>query len=90
MHKDKIREGGAAHLGFLFDAYKPEYFYFEVYELLRKLAQTSLVAFLLPNSAAQIVLTLMLCFVTTVAMEVSSVGIDECRVEGIPFRACRT
>jgi hypothetical protein len=49
--------------GFLFGAYKPEYYFWEVVELLRKLALTSILALISPGTAGQVVVGLLLSFV---------------------------
>jgi hypothetical protein len=57
------------YLQFLFKSYKPAFYWFEVAELIRKLAQTSLIVFFDPGSSQQIITQL---FIT--AFFVSLVG----------------
>ena len=48
-------------LSFLYAAYEPKYWWFEVFETIRKLALTGLLVFLVPGTAAQIVISLAMC-----------------------------
>jgi len=47
-------------VGFLFDDYRPDMYYWEVVELLRKLALTSILALIAPGTAGQVVVGLLL------------------------------
>ena len=49
------------HLNFLVRSYEPELFWFEPFDLLRKLVQTTLVSFLFDGEPTQLVLTMLLC-----------------------------
>jgi len=50
-----------ARLKFLYEAYEPKYFYFEVVESVRRLLLTCVVGFLRPGTAAQILMSIILC-----------------------------
>ncbi|GMH50067.1 hypothetical protein TrRE_jg13386, partial [Triparma retinervis] len=47
-------------LGFLYEQYEPKYYWFEVFETLRKLALTGFLVFMVPGTAAQILLSLII------------------------------
>lgn len=47
-------------VGFLFEEYRPDVYYWEVVELLRKLALTSILALIAPGTAGQVVVGLLL------------------------------
>ena len=48
-------------LSFLYNAYEPRCWWFEVFETVRKLALTGFLVFLKPGTAAQIVMSMVLC-----------------------------
>ena len=48
-------------LAFLYAAYEPKRYYFECFETLRKLALTGFLVFLVPGTAAQIVISMLMC-----------------------------
>jgi hypothetical protein len=52
-----------AHLRFLFRSYHPRFYWFEIFELLRKLAQISLLVFVTPGSTIQVIFELAMTFV---------------------------
>ena len=56
------------YLKFLWAHYKPKYFWFEVFELIRKLSQTSIVVFVAPGSSPQIVFQLLTTVVSVVVL----------------------
>jgi hypothetical protein len=56
----KQRETALHKVGFLFSAYKPEFYYWEEVELGRKLALTSILALITPGTAGQVVVGLLL------------------------------
>ena len=55
-----LRETALCNVGFLFEAYRPECWYWEIVELGRKLALTSILALIAPGSAGQVVVGLLL------------------------------
>ena len=48
-------------LAFLYAAYEPKRYYFECFETLRKLALTGFLVFLVPGTASQIVISMIMC-----------------------------
>ncbi|GMH49607.1 hypothetical protein TrRE_jg13279 [Triparma retinervis] len=48
-------------LSFLYGSYEPKYWWFEVFETLRKLALTGFLVFLAPGTAAQVLFSLVMC-----------------------------
>jgi len=56
-------DSSIVHLRFLWEAYRPKYYAFEVFELIRKLAQTSLIVFIANGTATQIIIQLFISFV---------------------------
>ena len=52
-------------LSFLYGAYEPKRWWIEVFETLRKLALTGFLVFLAPGTAAQIVMSMLMCLATT-------------------------
>jgi len=48
-------------LSFLYEAYEPQYYWFEVFETLRKLVLTGGLVFLNPGTASQIIVSMILC-----------------------------
>lgn len=53
------------NLSFLYKAYRPNYWWFEVYELVRKLFLTGLIIFVAAGTATQIAIACVICVVTT-------------------------
>ena len=49
--------------------YKPERFYYEVIESLRRISLTGVVVFIYPNTASQVAVTLMIAFLFTIVSE---------------------
>lgn len=58
----QARELALNDIGFLFQAYTPECYYWEIVELGRKLALTSILALITPGTAGQVVVGLLLSF----------------------------
>ena len=54
------------HLGFLYSGYDPRYYYWESVELLRKLALTGLIIFVMPGSPSQLAVTCLIALVAIV------------------------
>jgi len=54
------RQVALKKVGFLFEEYRPDVYYWEVVELLRKLALTSILALIAPGTAGQVVVGLLL------------------------------
>jgi hypothetical protein len=48
-------------LSFLYGSYEPKYWWFEVFETLRKLALTGFLVFLAPGTAAQVTISIFMC-----------------------------
>jgi len=57
-----LRKAALRDIGFLFAAYTPVCYYWEIVELGRKLALTSIVALIAPGSGGQVVVSLLLAF----------------------------
>eukprot|EP00003_Mantamonas_plastica_P021693 TRINITY_DN3548_c0_g2_i1.p1 TRINITY_DN3548_c0_g2~~TRINITY_DN3548_c0_g2_i1.p1 ORF type:complete len:1215 (-),score=279.89 TRINITY_DN3548_c0_g2_i1:292-3936(-) len=55
-----------ARFGFLYDAYEPQAWYYELTELIRKLALTGALIFIAPGSASQVSVALLICFLAVV------------------------
>jgi hypothetical protein len=53
-------------IGFLFEAYKPQCYYWEVFELVRKFLLTGVMSMVSPGSAAQVVMGLLVSFAAVV------------------------
>ena len=47
----------------LFEAYKPEYWYWECIECVRRLSLTGLLVFIYPGSEKQVLLAMLICFI---------------------------
>jgi len=60
--QEALREAALENVGFLFEAYTPQCYYWEVVELGRKLALTSILALITPGTAGQVVVGLLLAF----------------------------
>ena len=63
----EVIETARREVSFLFAAYRTDAWYWEVTELVRKLALTSILALIAPGSAGQVVVGLLLAFVTLIA-----------------------
>ena len=63
----ELVETALKELSFLFAAYRMDCWYWEVVELIRKLALTSILALIAPGSAGQVVCGLLIAFVTLLA-----------------------
>ena len=50
-----------ASLTFLYGSYEPKYWWFEVFETVRKLALTGFLVFLVPGTAAQVLFSMIMC-----------------------------
>jgi hypothetical protein len=50
-------------LSFLYDSYEPKYWWFEIFETLRKLSLTGLMVFLAPGTAGQVVISLIMSII---------------------------
>jgi hypothetical protein len=48
--------------GFLFEAYEPKYYYFEVVDLIRKVFFTGIIVFIAPGTPSQLIITLLVSF----------------------------
>lgn len=73
--KDEERRKGNVHVQFisgLWEPYKPDRFYFELFECVRRVSLTSVVAFIEPNSTAQIAIMLLIGVAYAVFAEVLS------------------
>jgi hypothetical protein len=64
------------YLRFLWLPYKPRYFWFEIFELLRKLAQTSIVVFVAPGSSPQIVFQMLTTMISVVVLNTAAPYVD--------------
>jgi hypothetical protein len=51
-------------LSFLYESYKPKYWWFEIFETMRKLALTGFLVFIAPGTAAQVVVSLVMSIVS--------------------------
>ena len=63
----ELVETALKELSFLFAAYRMDCWYWEVVELIRKLALTSILALIAPGSAGQVVCGLLMAFITLLA-----------------------
>eukprot|EP00519_Triparma_laevis_P001961 CAMPEP_0182516702 /NCGR_PEP_ID=MMETSP1321-20130603/40862_1 /TAXON_ID=91990 /ORGANISM="Bolidomonas sp., Strain RCC1657" /LENGTH=595 /DNA_ID=CAMNT_0024724333 /DNA_START=1 /DNA_END=1786 /DNA_ORIENTATION=+ len=61
--KNEEKEPTLKSLSFLYGNYEPKYWWFEVFESIRKLALTGFLVFVAPGSAAQVLFSLIICFV---------------------------
>jgi hypothetical protein len=66
-HLQELEERAKQKVGFLFVAYTPSCWYWEVVELVRKLALTSVLALIAPGSAGQVVVGLLLALFALLA-----------------------
>lgn len=53
----------------LWEAYKPERFYYEVVECIRRISLTGVVIFIFPNTAAQVAITIVVAFTFAMVSE---------------------
>ena len=75
QHRDVLADGGAdktvaQSIAGLWEAYRPERFYYEVVECGRRIMLTGVVVFIFPNSAAQIATTMLIAFSFFVVFEI--------------------
>lgn len=63
----EVMDRAMSELSFLFAAYRVDCWFWEVAELIRKLALTSILALIAPGSAGQVVVGLLIAFVTLLA-----------------------
>lgn len=61
--KNEEKDPTLKALSFLYGNYEPKYWWFEVFESLRKLSLTGFLVFVAPGSAAQVLFSLIICFV---------------------------
>ncbi|GMI40505.1 hypothetical protein TrCOL_g10999 [Triparma columacea] len=64
---NEIEDPTLKALSFLYGSYEPKFWWFEVFETLRKLALTGFLVFLAPGTAAQVLFSLIMCFFALVA-----------------------
>merc|ERR1719502_1689337 len=72
---EKIKAGGAKHVGFLYDAFKPEYFYWEIVDNSRRLSLTGLLA-LFPERNRVLVASLFALFFQILHAQVRPFAIE--------------
>jgi hypothetical protein len=58
--ENELRDPTLKALGFLYEQYEPKFYWFEVFETLRKLALTGFLVFMVPGTASQILLSLII------------------------------
>jgi len=63
--KFEEEDPGLKALSFLYGSYEPKFWWFEIFETLRKLALTGFSVFLVPGTAAQIVMSMVMCLGAT-------------------------
>jgi len=67
---------GVVYLKFLWSPYKPRYYWYEVFELCRKLAQTSVIVFVSPGNTGQMVYQVMITVIAVIILNTTLPYID--------------
>jgi len=63
-------------LSFLYDSYQPKFWWFEIFETLRKLALTGFLVFIAPGTTAQVVVSLVMSIVALVVYALTQPFVD--------------
>ncbi|CAM9095530.1 unnamed protein product, partial [Laminaria digitata] len=77
----RSKDLGIAPTSFLWNAYYPNRYYFEVFECLRRLVLTGLLVFLVPDTPGQVAFSCVFAFVSLLAFELQRPHIDALEVQ---------